>query len=107
MANPSLMPARKMTPIVEVITVERRRRRWRREGKALFLAESFEERANISSCAAQWRFRAGCLRCGDAKLRRRWRAKRRTRIRVEPGVEPPRCRPCWRRFGASGDCATL
>lgn len=42
---------------VEVITGERRRRRWTGEEKARIVAESFAEGANISEVAsAQWRF---------------------------------------------------
>ena len=41
---------------VEVITGERRRRRWTSEEKARVAAESFEEGANVSEVAAQWRF---------------------------------------------------
>ncbi len=49
---PCLMLGRKVTPIVvEVITGERRPRRWTGEEKARIVAESFEEGTNISEVA--------------------------------------------------------
>jgi transposase len=43
------MPGRKAS--IEVITGQRRRRRWTAQGKARIVAESFEEGANISEVA--------------------------------------------------------
>ena len=67
---------------VEVITGERRRRRWTSEEKARVAAESFEEGANISEVARRNGVSRGLLtRCGAARLRRRWPAKPRTSCR--------------------------
>jgi transposase len=60
---PCLMPGRKVTlnRRVEVITGERRRRRWTGEEKARIVAESFEEGANISEVARRNRVARGLL----------------------------------------------
>jgi transposase len=50
---PCLMPGRKCDSYrrIEVITGQRRRRRWTAQEKARIVAESFEEGANISEVA--------------------------------------------------------
>ena len=73
---------------VEVITGERRRRRWTGEEKARIVAESFEEGRTSPRWRGAMAFPAGCSRYGDARLRRRWpRAHRFVPIRI--GTESP------------------
>ncbi|WP_246799698.1 transposase [Bradyrhizobium sp. CCBAU 51753] len=51
---------------VEVITGQRRRRRWTGEEKARIVAESFERGANISEVAPRWRCASQCDAARDA-----------------------------------------
>ena len=66
---------------IEVITGERRRRRWTAEEKARIVAESFEEGANISEVAR----RNGVVR----RLLTVWRHK----LTTAAGVQAPRFVP--------------
>jgi hypothetical protein len=72
---------------VEVITGERRRRRWTGEEKARIAAESFEEVRTSPSWRGVMAFPAGCSRCGAAKLRRQCPARRRTSCRSKLAPE--------------------
>jgi transposase len=61
---------------IEVITGQRRRRRWTAQEKARIVAESFEEGANISEVARRLALSVGCSRCGDTSWHRRQASRR-------------------------------
>jgi transposase len=66
---------------IEVITGQRRRRRWTAREKARIVAESFEEGANISDVARRNGVVRGCSRCGDTSWRRQQASTRQTLFR--------------------------
>lgn len=72
---------------VEVITGERRRRRWTGEEKARIVAESFEEVRTSPRWRGAMPSPACCSWCGAARLRRRWPARRRSSCRSKSAPE--------------------
>jgi transposase len=81
---------------VELITGQRRRRRWTAEEKARIVAESFEEGANISEVARRHGVVRGLLTV--------WRRQVSKTVGVKaPGFVPVRIDPARRPTAAPGD----